>query len=262
MQGSYVLMDTVGSQLMTLRERSGLTMGDIAAAASYRGRSSVQKFFNAEYDPPSLDMIVAGRLARALVGRGSPPIEEDEIFALTASKKNDLDRYQFKSVSGLLRDIPVYPATFAIQKRFGAEDGPVARLYMLDLDNPIKYAWHPPCYQGRGGIYALMIFGHPLLPRYKPGDIIFIDSAEPVRFGDDICAHIAEFDADIFDSPGDENQPDFPRSSAMVIFGTFERQDGDDVYIRSFDGQSVAKLSLSRVKEMTRLISISDALVP
>lgn len=74
---------TTGSALLALKQRAGnLSLEQIAKAAGYNGRSSVQSFFNDGYVKP-LDTEVAGKLADALEGKGEPAITRAELFALT-----------------------------------------------------------------------------------------------------------------------------------------------------------------------------------
>lgn len=74
------------AQLKRIRERSGLSMADVAKAVGFRGASSYQRYedsglFTKKYIP--LDL--AEKLARVLAGRGIPPIERDEIMTLAGS---------------------------------------------------------------------------------------------------------------------------------------------------------------------------------
>ncbi|WP_156407257.1 helix-turn-helix domain-containing protein [Sphingomonas sp. Root720] len=248
---------TIGDALTVLRKRSGLTLDQIAVRANYRGRSSVQKFFAAEYDPPYLDMVVAGRLARALVGEGKPPIREDEVFALTQTEKNELDRYRYLDHPGLQRDVPVYPAAYV--HRSPLQEGGEAKFdfYMIDLDNPVFYAWHPPAIENRGGVSGIVLDKGAPMPRYKPGEYIFADIGQPPRIGDDVLVFIYDYDHE----PDDELDHQ-PRSSAVGFIATLFGYAGEGVVFSTIDGAKVEKLKISTVKEMQRLLTLSDCLIP
>lgn len=75
---------SVTGKLRALRERSKLTMADIAKRAGWRQPSSYQRYeddrlFTQQYLP----LRIAEKLKRALVGRGSPPITEADVMELT-----------------------------------------------------------------------------------------------------------------------------------------------------------------------------------
>ena len=78
-------VETIGETLARLRERSGLTLDAIARVAKYANRSSVQRYFDADYDPAHLSPKVAERLADALAGHGRPPIQRTEITSLAGA---------------------------------------------------------------------------------------------------------------------------------------------------------------------------------
>jgi len=76
----------VTDALRRLRERAGLTMAEMAKFAGWRQASSYQRYEDpAIFKKSRLHPEVAERFARALVGKGSPPISLAEVMALAAS---------------------------------------------------------------------------------------------------------------------------------------------------------------------------------
>lgn len=72
--------------LKQLRERSGLSMEAVAKAAGYRGASSYQRYEDPEtFRKPYLPLDLAEKLARAMAGKGNPPIAPGEVMALTGA---------------------------------------------------------------------------------------------------------------------------------------------------------------------------------
>jgi hypothetical protein len=72
---------TIGETLLALKARADFPLEEIARRAGYRGKSSVQEYFKAGYEGP-LSGRIAGKLAEALEGAGTPPITRDEIAQL------------------------------------------------------------------------------------------------------------------------------------------------------------------------------------
>jgi hypothetical protein len=245
-------VSTLGERLAALRQRSGLTLGEIAVAASYRGRSSVQKFFAADYNPPFLDRLVAKRLARAFVGKGSPPISAAEVYELTGDAGNTAEDFKFAKAVDIERDVGVYIASF-IRKSSILKGQPPLDSYAIEMDNPVKYVWHPPALTNSKGVYAIRFFKGALVPRYKPGELLFLDAGTPAKLGDDVCINFDE----IQDPEGGSQE-----SSAIsfVLFGTVERQTVDHVHLRTIDGDTTFFVRHDEIGEMHRIISISDAL--
>jgi hypothetical protein len=74
----------ITQQIKAIREQAGMTMNEAAAALRYKTISGYQHYedptkFNQEYLPPK----VAAKLIAAFVGRGNPPVTEEQILALT-----------------------------------------------------------------------------------------------------------------------------------------------------------------------------------
>lgn len=75
---------SVTGKLRALRERSGLSMAEIAKRSGWRQASSYQRYEDDRlFTQPYLPIRIAEKLKRALVGRGSPPITVDEVMELT-----------------------------------------------------------------------------------------------------------------------------------------------------------------------------------
>lgn len=69
--------------LRTLIDRSGLKMGPVATAADYAGPSSIQRYLDeAGMEGRYIRVDVAERFAKALAGRGVPPITREEVMEL------------------------------------------------------------------------------------------------------------------------------------------------------------------------------------
>lgn len=74
---------TVGERFNALRERAGLSMEKLARAMGLAGRSGIQRYLEPHYDPEGglptdkLESAIA-----ALVGKGSPPITQEEVLNL------------------------------------------------------------------------------------------------------------------------------------------------------------------------------------
>lgn len=81
---SMVEAPATGTKLLKLKQRSGMSLGDIAIAAGYKAASSIQRYFNSDYDGEYLPPKVAEKLAKAFVGKGRPAIMADEITSLAA----------------------------------------------------------------------------------------------------------------------------------------------------------------------------------
>ncbi|WP_153002991.1 helix-turn-helix domain-containing protein [Sphingomonas sanguinis] len=240
----------MGDKLIALRKRSGLSLEEIALAAHYRGRSSVQKFFNSSYDTPYLDRGVAARLAQAMVGHGTPPILEEEVFSLTAPRPSEKIGSQIDAETRKVsNDIAIHPAVWIARKPYGPENTEID-VFALDLDMPIAKCWHPPAMITSHSVYAILMREKALVPRYRPGELMVLDEYRPPRFGDDVCVYLEEFDV------GDAGS-----AAALVTFGMLERQTPTHYHLRSIDGETTFSIPSTGAHQMHRLLTMEDILV-
>jgi len=222
---------TTGDILSELRERSGMTLSEIAKAAGYRGPSSVQMMFSPDYAVRPLNPSIANRLVDAMAGKGSPPISPDEIYRLTeiedalarkrlwtgisgsdgpfaAIERDRLNRVNVPNevesgplpvptLRGLARDIPVYGTALAVDLEFD-ENGhaePVEQT-LFEMGEVITYARRPPAVAQDAKVYALYVSGSSMEPRYRPGDPLFVDPRKPPAIGDDVVVQLVSKDDD------------------------------------------------------------------
>lgn len=86
----FIMKPPITMRLRDIRERSGLSMAELAKAAGYKGASSYQRYedpalYTKDYLP--LDLIEA--IAPAMTGKGMPPITQDEVYALARAVPPD-----------------------------------------------------------------------------------------------------------------------------------------------------------------------------
>jgi transcriptional regulator with XRE-family HTH domain len=189
---------TIGSRLMALRERAGLSLAELARLSGYRGASSIQKLFRPEYNPESLDARVGERLADALIGKGDPKIERSDIAALT-DKSTTLDHlmadlrhytYVASAFIGIHR-------TKKLKDTVATEGGVEIPLFIReDMSDGIPV--HPcPSYLRSRGVVGLYVTVSNMWPRFEEGEPIFYEHQRPPVRGDDVIVNlISEEDLD------------------------------------------------------------------
>jgi transcriptional regulator with XRE-family HTH domain len=66
------------NKIAELRERSGLSMDELAKAMGYAGQSSIQRYLSADYEK-GFRPEIARRFHAALIGKGDPPITDQDL---------------------------------------------------------------------------------------------------------------------------------------------------------------------------------------
>lgn len=191
---------TIGQQLIAFRERSGLSLKQIAQIAGYKAASSVQAFFNPDYDVRPLRSSVALRLAEVFAGRGNPPIDFADVLKLSMITPDMIaaaaDRFPVVDPTPTLRgqpkDIPVYTSALAADMNFDdAGNGSEAvEMTVFAMNEIVAHVRRPPGLDAARKVYAVLISGSSMEPRYRPGDPVFVDPQRPPSIGDDVIIQL------------------------------------------------------------------------
>jgi hypothetical protein len=245
-------MATIGAKLIELRKRSGLTLDEVSSLAGYRGRSSVQQFFNEDYDPQPLETRVANRLAKALVGRGTPPIEEKDITALMGLP--DWEPKMFTPYAGqkdgLLRSVPVYSSKTGDKrsfKVFESERQVDLETMLLVDEEAIGFAWFPPAKDPQTRAYGLYISTSMMYPRFGKHEMVLVEAKRPAKALDDVIVHIA----------GDASQD--PESTCAIV-GRLVSFEPEGIRLLVFTPGDILDISFSQIQRIERIMSVSEIL--
>ena len=180
--------------MRALRKRAGLSMAELAHAMGYAGSSSIQRY---ESQEDWLPVPIVEKLCRALVGKGSPPIMADEVYALTnlwpinpsgayatippparippEFMPRDSEYAAAHTATGASQgDIPVFAS---------AEGGPGAMIITWD---PVEYIRAPePLYNVKKA-FGFFVVGDSMAPAFEQGQIALIHPTKPPNRDQDV----------------------------------------------------------------------------
>lgn len=263
----------VGAELRRLYERSGLTMTELAALMGYRGASSLQRYLEPDYlSDGLLPVKLASRFAKALTGRGAPPIDAQEIFnlaglELTAAgsarpieqftqapnatifslqSANDLQSLMARAVA---RDLPIYGTALGADLETTSVDGATIAVEQscLDTSEVVDFLYRPFAMNGKKNAYAVIISGTSMFPRYDDGQIAVADPSWPARPGDDVIVQIRSPDG------CDEDE-----RVTLVMVKRLVRRSAAWVELEQFTPAQRFRVEAARIKAIHRILQLGD----
>lgn len=178
---------TTGAKLRGLMDRAGMGVRGLARAAGYAHGSGVQRYIDDDFDG-TLSNAVAKRLADALEGKGDPPIVRAEIFALTGLEgvfEAEPNTVLPPRYLDLPRDVPAYGTALGT-----FSENEMIEQTIVNHDDPIDFFVRPPGLANRKGVYGLYVAGESQSPRFKPGELLFVDPNRTPMIGDDVVVYI------------------------------------------------------------------------
>lgn len=178
---------TAPAQLRKLILRSGLSQARVAKGSGYATASGIQRYVDdKQFTDKYLPLGVVKNLAKALVGRGIPPVTEAEVLALAGIDELvqpvgfEEERAQFMSMQPEEMQIPI---------RSVAKAGPDDELF---LEDPISYAPCPPVLQGVQEAYMMEVHGDSMKPRYRHRGLLHVNPSARPRPEDGVVVFLSK----------------------------------------------------------------------
>lgn len=181
--------ETTGEALNRLRVRADLTFRELATEAGYTHASGIQRYLEASFVKP-LSTSVAQRMVKALAGKGSPPIEDSEVFALTgipAPNATLAPPMEGAGTDRMVRDVPIFGTALGADEII---EGEAIEQTTLNTGEVVGYVRRPVLLNGRTDVYSLYVQGSSMHPRFRDGALIFVETKRQPSVGDDCVVHL------------------------------------------------------------------------
>lgn len=238
--------NTLGSKLIALKDRSGLSLDNIAKAAGYSRASSIQRYFSPDYDVKWLPRALADRLTEALVGFGDPAVERSDIEYLT----------EYGFMMDRRSPMPLHPHMFQRRIRDDLECNSTypTRLYISEAElfdiaaDPIQ-VFQRPEHLSRRPIEAIYISTLSMSPRYRPGELVIYERERPATPGQDVI---------VTTRSGDQSESEREEAFAAIFVGRTKT----DAAFSILEPASTFSVPLSEISEIHPILSTSDLLSP
>lgn len=260
------MTETIGSKLIALRKRSGMSLREVAQGMGRAGVSSVQRYFDPLFNQP-LRTSVAMDLAEAMVDRGDPPIRHEEFIELTDYQKlmeaataeatatairlKELGRqYNAQPVvsaapptlRGQPKDVPAYASAMAADLTFDSDNnGPEpVEMMTFQMSDVVTYVRRPPGIDNDRAVYVVYVSGESMFPRYKQGDPVFVDPKRPPAIGDDVVVQL---------TAGDESE-----EVVVGLIKTLAKRTSTHLELEQYEPRIRFSVPVSKVARVHRVI--------
>lgn len=242
----HVDMTTIGQKLSKMRARDpDLSLDLVAVGAGYKGRSSIQRYFDDNYDGP-LAPKIARKLARGLAPSG---VDEAEIMAL-AELGIETNAVPFvmegASEVRMRDDLPVYGSALGAEK---VVDGQSIEQTFLNTGEIIEYKKRPTILNGRAKVYGLYVQGNSMSPVHEDGSIVLAERDRPLRAGDSVVVYLRPI--------GDDDDGDAARS---VLVKRLVRRTAQYIELLQFEPKITFKIPATDVLRIDRVFTLDDLL--
>lgn len=241
---------TAGQRIRALMDRAGFTVRTFATAAGYKHGSGVQRFIDADFDS-ALSGPVAKRLASALAGRGEPPIDASEIYALVDMPTQNAVplKYEGASEARMREDLPILGTALGADR---VSDGlAIEQTYLYEHDI-IGYARRPVILDGRVDAYGIYVQGSSMDPVFEDGALILVETKRPPRVGDNVVVYLRK-------NGGDQDGDD-GNSARTVLVKRLVRRSGSFIELEQHNPKMTFTIDQADVLQTHRVMTLADLL--
>ena len=244
--------ETMGSKFRALVERSGISYRELAKAAGFSAASGIQRYVDVHNDK-AMGVEVAKRFAAALVGRGSPPIEEVEVLVLTgfsptvpASNASQPIAYEGSSMQRMEKTLPVYGSALGAEQVI---DGEAVELTTLNRAEVIEHRERPPILNGKRDVYGLYVQGSSMDPAFDDGDLLVVQKSTSISIGDFVVVYVR---------PKDES--DDGESASNVLIKRLVRRTAQYIELRQYQPDITFRIPRDDVLRIDKALRTKDLL--
>ncbi len=233
-----------GQILRHLMERAGYSVRDFAKAAGYSHGSGVQRYIEPHFEG-LIKPDVAKRMADALTGRGTPPIEAQEIYALVGLPLPNGVPVQFEgaSLERMRQDLPILGTALGADR---VADGLAIEQTYLFEDEVIGHAKRPVILDGRADAYGLYVQGASMDPVYEDASLILVETKRPPRIGDNVVVYLRK--------NGHEHDDDDGESARTVLVKRLVKRTASLIELAQYNPPITFAVAAKDVLKMHRVI--------
>lgn len=241
---------TTGQTIADLVKRAGLSMRAFATACGYAAASGVQRYMDPEFDS-SLSPTVAAKMAGALAGKGAPPIDPAEVYALVRLPQTNAVTVQYEgaSMERMQQDIPILGTALGADR---VDDDIAIEQTYLYADEIIGFAKRPVILDGRADVYGLYVQGSSMWPAFEEGTIAFAETRRPPRIGDSVIVYLRR--------NGEDHEADDGESARTVLVKRLIRRSGSFVELEQYNPKMTFTVDQKEVLKMHRILTMNDLL--
>ncbi len=242
--------DTTGQRLRALMDRAGLTVRAFALAAGYSHGSGVQRYIEPDFEG-HIKPSVAKRFVQALAGKGTPPVDPHEVFALIGMPESNAVpvHYEGASEQRMVQDIPILGTALGADRVAGELAIEQTCLYEHEQ---IGFAKRPVVLDGRVDVYGLYVQGSSMDPAYPDGGIVLVETKRQPSVGEYAVIYLR--------MNGDDQEGDGDGRARTVLVKKLSRKSASYIELEQFTPRLTFQIDAKEVLKMHRVIPWGELL--
>lgn len=240
----------VAKQLERLRKRAGYGLREFAGEIGWS--ASRYQYYEREFKKAYLPVEFVQMIAPRLVGRGFPPISNEEIAAMYANVPNgstppsrESDKVEVDDAieaptgrqirSTMPKDVPVLGT---------AARGSDADFTIMNGD-AVDWVRRPPRFAGRKDIFALWVRSDTMARWRSSGDLVYCEAVRAPRNGDHVMIEMEP-------TGTDEHRPAYLKKLVS--------SDGPNYTVEQYNPPKTFKIAKDQVRAVFRVIDFAELL--
>ena len=150
----------------------------------------------------------------------------------------------------LPRDVPVLGTAAGAELEVGAGGKSLRIEKTLVEADTVAYARRPPSMVRNRRVYALFITGNSMEPRFRPGDLVYVDPRRAPHVGEDVIVQLI----------GEPRADADPAEVVSVLVKQLARSTATHYELSQHNPQLSFRIAKSKVAEIHRIVPLSELL--
>lgn len=150
-------------------------------------------------------------------------------------------------IGELPQDVPILGTTQGATIWMRQDGGRIEVEKTLVEREPFGFVRRPPAF-ARRPVYALYVTGESMMRRFRPGDLVYVDSRREPSVGDDVIVQLIE----------DAREDADPAEVQSVLVKTLVRRGADFYELEQYNPEAVFRIEKSRVAAIHRIIPLAE----
>lgn len=171
-----------------------------------------------------------------------------DLFAIDAGAQPLVAKPPFNP-NDLPRDVPIMGTATGAMLDIG-DNGDATSVEEIELQDIIGYARRPPAIDSNRKAYALYIAGQSMEPRYRAGDLVYVDPRRSPMIGDDVIVQLV----------GEVREDADPAEIRHVLVKQLMRNSASHIELCQFNPHVTFKVPKTKIHAIHRVIPLSELL--
>lgn len=141
------------------------------------------------------------------------------------------------------RDVPILGSALGHDMQLMDNDDSLpVEMHLVEMGEPVDYLRRLPTIKDRHDVYGIVVVGESMIPRFRPGEPVYVDPKRAPQIGDDVIIQLVQPD-------GDGGQ-----EVISALIKTLVRRSSGFIELEQYNPTQIFRLETNKIFQVHRII--------